>query len=327
MLFYESPSTDPYYNLALEDYFFSHMDPAQDYFLLWQNDRAVIVGRYQNTLEEVDQKYVDSHGIRVARRLSGGGAVYHDLGNLNYTFIVDEGRADSFCFQAFTRPVLAALGELGITAEASGRNDITIGGKKISGSSQYVRKGRLLHHGCVMLDSDVATLTAALRVREDKIASKSIKSVRSRVTTINAQLPQPLSMETFKGLLYRHVLATEGLAPAALTDRDLAAVLALREEQYATWAWNYGRSPQCDVRKERRYPFGGITLYLTMERGTIQSAAICGDFFGRRDLGELEALLRGRRLVPEDFAPLAEVDLSQFIAGMTWEQMIDLLCY
>ena len=299
MEFYESTSTDPYYNLALEDYFFTHMDPMKDYFLLWQNDKAVIVGKYQNTLEEVDQTFVDERGIRVARRLSGGGAVYHDLGNLNYTFIVEEDRAEAFRFEVFTKPLLAALKELGVAAETSGRNDITIDGKKISGSSQYFRNGRLLHHGCILLDCDRDTLTRALQVKEGKIRSKSIKSVRSRVTSINEHLER---------------------------QGDLSEIQILRDSRYATWEWNYGASPRCDIRREGYYPFGQISAELAMEKGRIQCLKLSGDFFGREELSSLEDLFRGRRLIPEDLSPLTGVDLGAYVSGLDWDTLIQLLC-
>ena len=327
MQFYESASTDPYDNLAMEDFFFSCMDRTQEYFLLWQNDRAVIVGKYQNTLEEVNQRFVDDQGIRVARRLSGGGAVYHDLGNLNYTFIVDEDRADSFCFETFTRPVIAALEKLGVSAQASGRNDITIHGQKISGSAQYLRGGRLLHHGCIMLDCDADTLDNVLQVKEDKIKSKSIKSVRSRVTSVNEHLERPISMDQFKQALREQVFASGKFNTAKLSQEDLGEIQRLRDSRYATWEWNYGKSPRCDVRKERRYPFGGITLYLSMDQGVLQDIRIYGDFFSRQDLSPLEEMLCGRRLVPGDFAPLSDVELDSYISGLTWEALIDLLCY
>ena len=325
MEFYESVSTDPYYNLALEDYFFTHMDPRKDYFLLWQNDRAVIVGKYQNTLEEVNQPFVEARGIRVARRLSGGGAVYHDLGNLNYTFIVEERRAEAFRFEVFTKPVLATLAELGVKGELSGRNDLTIEGKKISGSSQYFRNGRLLHHGCILLDCDRDTLTQALRVKESKIRSKSIKSVHSRVTSINEHLRCPITMSQFKNTLRTQVFASDPYR-VELSREDQAAIQALRDSRYATWEWNYGASPPCDMKKEAHYPFGQITAELTMEEGRIRRLKLSGDFFGREELGPLEEMLRGRRLVPEDFGSLAGVDLNSYISGLDWEALVGLLC-
>ena len=325
MEFYESTSTDPYYNLALEDYFFTHMDPMKDYFLLWQNDKAVIVGKYQNTLEEVDQTFVDERGIRVARRLSGGGAVYHDLGNLNYTFIVEEDRAEAFRFEVFTKPLLAALKELGVAAETSGRNDITIDGKKISGSSQYFRNGRLLHHGCILLDCDRDTLTRALQVKEGKIRSKSIKSVRSRVTSINEHLERPITMARFKEVLRKQVFAAAP-HPVVLSQGDLSEIQILRDSRYATWEWNYGASPRCDIRREGYYPFGQISAELAMEKGRIQCLILSGDFFGREELSSLEDLFRGRRLIPEDLSPLTGVDLGAYVSGLDWDTLIQLLC-
>ena len=326
MRFYESTSTDPYENLALEEYFFRCMDRGEDYFILWQNDRAVIVGKYQNTLEEVNRRFADEHQIRVARRLSGGGAVYHDLNNLNYTFIVDEQKADAFCFEVFTRPVISVLRKLGVEASVVGRNDIAIGGKKISGSSQYFRDGRLLHHGCILLDCDVDTLSQVLQVKESKIQSKSIKSVRSRVTGINEHLKTPITMEQFKAALRDEVFAFNTPELVQLTKTDQQEIRKLRDVRYATWEWNEGESPRCDLCKERRFPFGTITLYLEMVGGRIEHARICGDFFGRLDIGVLERMLRGCRLVEEDILPFKEVELNAYIFGITWENWLDLIC-
>ena len=301
------------------------MDSMKDYFLLWQNDKAVIVGKYQNTLEEVDQTFVDERGIRVARRLSGGGAVYHDLGNLNYTFIVEEDRAEAFRFEVFTKPLLAALKELGVAAETSGRNDITIDGKKISGSSQYFRNGRLLHHGCILLDCDRDTLTRALQVKEGKIRSKSIKSVRSRVTSINEHLERPITMARFKEVLRKQVFAAAP-HPVVLSQGDLSEIQIWRDSRYATWEWNYGASPRCDIRREGYYPFGQISAELAMEKGRIQCLKLSGDFFGREELSSLEDLFRGRRLIPEDLSPLTGVDLGAYVSGLDWDTLIQLLC-
>lgn len=326
MVFFESKSTDPYYNLALEEYFLTRLDRTQDYFLLWQNDRAVIVGRYQNTIEEIDGAFVREQGIRVARRLSGGGAVYHDLGNLNYTFIVDDDRAERFHFQFFSEPLLAALRQLGVQAQCTGRNDVTIDGKKISGSAQYVRDGRLLHHGCILLDCDAGTLARALRPGTDKIASKSIKSVRSRVTSINEHLQAPISMDRFKAVLLEQVFAAGDPSFATLLPADRQEIRRLRDEKYATWAWNYGQSPRCDVEKKRRFAFGEVSLQLQLSQGVIEDIRIYGDFFGRFPLASLEAMLRGKRLTPEDLQSLADVDLSAYVSGLTWPAFLALLC-
>ena len=224
MRYLESPSRDPYFNLALEEYVFERMDKSKSYFLLWQNDNTIVVGKYQNTAEEIDQAYVDAHHIRVARRLSGGGAVYHDRGNLNFTFIVDRADAPGLNFKIFVRPVVEALARFGVHAAFTGRNDLTIDGMKFSGNAQYARRGRLLHHGCIMLDSNLTSVADALRVKEAKFDSKAVKSVRSRVTTINAHAPAPISMEEFKEALTECAMASGELEPCTLTEEDLAAI-------------------------------------------------------------------------------------------------------
>lgn len=325
MEFYESKSVDPYYNLAMEEYFFSHMDRKKEYFLLWQNDKAVIVGKYQNTLEEVNQSFAEKEGIRVARRLSGGGAVYHDLGNLNYTFIVDEDRAEAFRFEAFTRPMLNALKKLGVTAESSGRNDLTIRGQKISGSSQYLRDGRLLHHGCILLDCDRETMARVLLVPDSKIVSKGIKSVRSRVTSINEQLSQPITMAQFKAAVREEIFASAP-RPVQLSAEDLAAIQQLRDNRYAVWDWNYGASPKCDIRKEKRFDFGILWIEIAMEKGRIQNLKLSGDFFGRKELGSLEEAFRGKRLLREDMESLRRIELEPYVSGLNWDLLLEMLC-
>ena len=188
MIYIENTCTDPAYNLAFEEYVFTQMRFDEPVLLLWRNAQAVIVGRYQNTLEEIDEQYVKEHGIRVVRRDTGGGAVYHDLGNLNYSFIIPEVDRMKVDFRTFTAPVVKALQAAGIHAEQSGRNDILADGKKFSGNAQHFSRGRLLHHGTLMFDVDMETVAAALRVKPGKFRSKATKSVRSRVTNLKPLL-------------------------------------------------------------------------------------------------------------------------------------------
>ena len=324
MFYLESPSRDPYFNLALEEYVFERMDKSKSYFMLWQNDNTIVVGKYQNTAEEIDQAYVDAHGIRVARRLSGGGAVYHDKGNLNFTFIVDRADAPGLNFKIFVEPVIQALARFGVHAAFTGRNDLTIDGMKFSGNAQYARRGRLLHHGCIMLDSNLTSVADALRVKEAKFDSKAVKSVRSRVTTINAHAPAPISMEDFKGALKECAMASGELEPCTLTEEDLAAVRKLRNEKYATWAWNYGCSPAYDMRREMKFPAGLVTAHLSAEGGKIKAVRFYGDFFGG-ELGELEGAMAGLPLDGHLTEALEALRVGDYMSGITAEELSRLL--
>ena len=324
MRYLESPSRDPYFNLALEEYVFERMDKSKSYFLLWQNDNTIVVGKYQNTAEEIDQAYVDAHHIRVARRLSGGGAVYHDRGNLNFTFIVDRADAPGLNFKVFVRPVVEALARFGVHAAFTGRNDLTIDGMKFSGNAQYARRGRLLHHGCIMLDSNLTSVADALRVKEAKFDSKAVKSVRSRVTTINAHAPAPISMEDFKGALKECAMASGELEPCTLTEEDLAAIRKLRDEKYATWAWNYGFSPAYDMRREMKFPAGLVTAHLSAEGGKIKAVRFYGDFFGG-ELGELEGAMVGLPLDGHLTEALEALRVGDYMSGITAEELSRLL--
>ena len=324
MFYLESPSRDPYFNLALEEYVFERMDKSKSYFMLWQNDNTIVVGKYQNTAEEIDQAYVDAHGIRVARRLSGGGAVYHDKGNLNFTFIVDRADAPGLNFKIFVQPVVEALARFGVHAEFTGRNDLTIDGMKFSGNAQYARRGRLLHHGCIMLDSNLTSVADALRVKEAKFDSKAVKSVRSRVTTINAHAPALISMEDFKGALKECAMASGELEPCTLTEEDLAAIRKLRDEKYATWAWNYGCSPAYDMRREMKFPAGLVTAHLSAEGGKIKAVRFYGDFFGG-ELGELEGAMVGLPLDGHLTEALEALRVGDYMSGITAEELSRLL--
>lgn len=221
MKYLEVKSTDPYLNLALENYMFEYMPSEEDYFLLWQVDNSILIGKHQNTVEEINKEFVDQHDIKVVRRLTGGGAVFHDLGNVNFSFIVKRRKNRDFDFRFFVEPVLRVMNTLGIKAEFSGRNDLLIDGMKFSGNAQCAKGDRLLHHGCIMVNANVDYLSEALRVKEKKYESRGIKSVRSRVTYVNEWLGAPVSIETFKQLLLCEVLRENGdMRPVELHDGD-----------------------------------------------------------------------------------------------------------
>ncbi len=325
MQFFESKSFDPYYNLALEDYFFQHADAEKGFLMLWQNDNTIVVGKYQNTAEEVNQAYVDEHSIKVARRLSGGGAVYHDKGNLNFTFIIKQKNIKEFDFNVFVVPLISALRKIGVKAEFTGRNDVTIDGKKISGNSQYLKDGKVLHHGCILFDSNLLAVSDALKPKDAKFISKSAKSVRSRVTTIKANVNGDISIDKFKSIFKATIAETNKLEEISISDSQEKEILQLRNEKYATWDWNYGNSPDYEEKKEKKFDAGLVTVYLNVKSGVITDIGIYGDFFGNGDISDLTEAIKGSKMNEEILAKLKTMDLNNYIKGLTAEELYDLL--
>lgn len=322
MVYLETGSTDPAYNLAFEEFVLTHRTEG-DILILWQNDNAVIIGRNQNTAEEIDQGFVDAHGIRVVRRNTGGGAVYHDLGNLNYSFITDAGASKS----AFTDPVIRTLRSLGLDAEVSGRNDILVSGKKVSGTAQQVSKGRVLHHGTLLFDSDSSMITGALTPDPGKFQSKGVKSVRSRVGNIRSFLKTDMTLSQFRVHLAGYLLKDIPHSRFELTEEDRCAVEAIRSARYGTWQWNYGASPACDiVRRKRVEGAGSIQAHITLEKGCIRELVFRGDYFSTEDPAALGDLLRGCPLTREALTDaLSAVDVGRYISGLTQKDLQSIL--
>lgn len=321
-------TTDPSYNLAMEQYVFDCLPRDRMYFMLWQNDNSIIVGKYQNTLSEINLEAVERRGIRVVRRLSGGGAVYHDMGNLNFTFITDAASGTALDMKLFCQPVVRTLAALGVHAEVNGRNDITIDGKKFSGNSQYLRQGRVMHHGTIMLNSDLSVVSEALQVDPTKFQTKGVRSVRSRVTNVADHLDRPVSLPEFRRILLENILRENPGQPYPLTPKDLAAVEKLREERYAAWDWNYGQSPACTVLRRRRVEGCGLVeAYISVDSGLISAIAFRGDFFSAVEPEELAPRFVGRTPDQAGFAAALEgVDVSRYFAGLQNDQLIEILC-
>lgn len=316
--------TDPYFNLALEEYMLTCT--SLDAIMLWRNERSVIIGCNQNAVEELDVDFVRRGGVIVVRRQSGGGAVFHDLGNINFTVIHALGDDDFSNYSKFTAPICDFLRTLGIDAKLEGRNDLTISGLKFSGNAQAVKKGRIMHHGTILYNADFGELGQALKPRDVKIASKGVKSVRARVTNVASHLENPPSAEDFFEKLADYFLkSVDDIEPYELTSEDIAETERLAKEKYSSWEWSYGRSPVYTFENSARFPFGLVDLRLKVERGVIRQADIFGDFFGIRDICGLTALLDGLRHDRAEVAgAMREVPLGDYISGMTTEDFITL---
>ena len=320
-------TTNPSFNLAAEEFVFESLPKDRSYFMLWQNDRAVIIGKYQNTLAEINLPYIEANGIRVVRRLSGGGAVYHDLGNLNYSFIADAKESERLDLRLFCEPVLRTLSSFGVKAELKGRNDMTVDGQKFSGNAQMIRHGRVLHHGTILFDSDLEAVTLALHVDEAKICAKGIRSVRSRVTNLKPFFDPPITLPAFRQALLKEVLRAEPGEERCFTKAELTVIRSLQARRYDAWEWNFGRSTECTIRKRARFEgVGSIEAYISLEHGLIRTVAFRGDYFSLHDPDGLSALLAGRKLDRESVEEvLGGVEVSTFFSGLEAACLTDLL--
>ncbi|MCM3238082.1 lipoate--protein ligase [Heyndrickxia oleronia] len=328
MLFIDNNGiTDPQINLAIEEYALNNLDINETYLLFYINQPSIIIGRNQNTIEEINTEYVDKNNIIVVRRLSGGGAVYHDLGNLNFSFITKDDGESFHNFMKFTAPVIEALKKLGVNAELSGRNDIQVGERKISGNAQFSTKGRMFSHGTLMFDSEIENVVSALRVKKDKIQSKGIKSIRSRVANISEFLEEKLTMEEFRQLILSNIFGgSENIKEYKLTDEDWKNIHKLSEERYQNWDWNYGKSPKFNLQHNHRFPVGGIDVRLEVNKGMIENCKIYGDFFGIGDVSDIENKLIGIRYERSEIErALEEINVKHYFGNITKEELVQLI--
>ncbi|MFC4808706.1 lipoate--protein ligase [Paenibacillus sp. GCM10023250] len=318
---------DPSWNLALEEYALRNLAGEQDFLLFYINEPSIIIGKNQNTAEEVNADYVERNGIHVVRRLSGGGAVYHDLGNLNFSFITKDDGKSFHNFRKFTEPVVAALRKLGVDAELSGRNDLQVGERKISGNAQFASKGVMFSHGTLLFDSEVDAIVSALNVNPAKFESKATKSVRSRVANITEFLKTPMTMAEFRAFILASIFGGESAVPEyKLTEADLAGVRKLADERYRSWDWNYGRSPQFNVRQTKRLSAGTYDVRLFVEGGVIAEASVYGDFFGTGEVSDVTDKLAGVKYEAAAIAEaLKDVDLTVYFGPVDRQEWLSLL--
>ena len=318
MIFIESPWIDPYLNLAFEEYLLTSF--SEEVFMLWRNDKAVIVGKNQNTLSEINLDYVRSKNIAVVRRLTGGGAVFHDLGNLNFSYILFNKKGLFSDFKLLTAPVVEVLRDFGVPACFGGRNDLLIDGKKFSGNAQALRDGRLLHHGTIMFHADFGDLTGSLNVDRSKISGKGVTSVRSRVTNIwdHKRIDIREFMERLK--------EKSDAKAYTVTEADMDNVIRLADSKYRTWEWNFGHSPRYVHHNKIHSAGGELEAYVDVNQGKIISVRIFGDFFSRSSVLDIENALKDVRYIRNDISGvLSGFDISEYFLNISIDDILECL--
>lgn len=319
MLCINDQHIDPYFNLAAEEYVLKNI--TDEVFMLWRNEPAIIVGKFQNTLAEINLDFVQQNNIKVVRRQTGGGAVFHDLGNLNFTFVDN---STSGNFRTFTQPILDVLQTMGIDARFEGRNDLTIDGKKFSGNAQCVHNNRMLHHGTLLFSATMSNLSAALQANPLKFEDKAVKSIRSRVTNISEHLKDDMTVLEFRRLVMQHIVQSiPNCQPYEYTPYDIEQIQRLRDEKYSTWDWNFGSSPRYTFSKLVRTTGGNVEVHLSTANGCISELKIYGDFFFIKDIGELEAALTGCKHEPATIqSALENLPLDDYVRNTVSEELI-----
>ncbi len=318
-------STDPFFNVAADEHIFKNIQ--EDCFMLWRNDNAIVVGKHQNTLAEINLDFVKEHNIQVVRRLSGGGTVYHDMGNINFSFTQTGKTSALVDFKKYTLPIVEVLQQLGVDARFTGKSDLMIDEKKISGNAEHVFKNKILHHGTLLFTSEIKNLSGALRINRDKYDDKAVRSIPKPVTNISEHLKSPLSIEEFTQKIMEYILSTHKDAVLyEFSKEDMAAIQKLRDEKYTTWEWNFGRSPNYSLKKEIETSYGKLVMNIEVEKGIIKKVKFVGDFFYKKDNKEIEAALIN---IPHEENAIRKVlgqyPIEEYLAGVPETDLLNAL--
>lgn len=323
MIYIDSNSTDVYFNFALEYYLISEKKFDDDIFLFWRTDPTLMIGKYQNTLEEINEKYVKENNINVVRRMSGGGTIYTDKGGWQFTFIT-KNKSEQISFTQYITPIIKALKSLEINAGFNGRNDLVIDGKKFSGNAQYIHNGYTLHHGSLLYNTNIEQMVKSTTVNEYKIISKGIKSVRDRVTNISEHIKNPISSEEFKNLMVKSIMCNTK-NEYSLTEYDKNRINKIADEKFRSWEKIYGASPKFNITRSGHFQGGNIDFKLDINKGKIMSISVFGDFFGS-DTDEFCKCLIGCNYNRNDIEnALKKIDIENLFYKITKEEILNCL--
>jgi len=322
MLFIENPNTDPYQNHALEEWLMDHFE--EDCFMLWRNDKAILLGKNQNVYSEINIPFTQEQDIKIVRRITGGGTVFTDTGNIMFTFISCDSKHDFANFRKFTAPILRALHALGIQAEFSGRNDLTIGGEKFSGNAQCRYGNKILHHGTLMYQADTTELGRALKVREIKLRDKGVSSIKSRVTNIAEYMKFPMDIEEFRSYLFNNVMKSiDGAGLYRLSSEEWDEVSAIAKQKYRQPAWIYGKSPQYNIYRETKFAGGIVEAYFDVSESRIRQAGIFGDFFSNGEISDVEQVLKDVSYDPAALrGALQKITIQEYFRNISLDELV-----
>ncbi len=325
MIIIDSPSHNAYFNIASEEYLLQKF-PQEEILLFYINAPSIIIGKFQNTLAEINLDYVKENDIKVVRRLSGGGAVYHDLGNLNFSFHTLASEKDFSDFETFTKPVVKLLNSLGVPAKLEGRNDLLVDGKKFSGNAKTIKSKKMIQHGTILINSEMAVLADVLKVNPLKFVDKAVKSNRARVTNLIDYLPSGTNTASFKQLFIEEIkTSNEKVEVYSFDQQDMEAIEKLVAEKYSTWEWNFGFSPDYNFKKANKVPAGFIEVHLDVHKGIIQEAKIFGDFFASNAVEELESKLVGIKHDQDAIRSLFHtLDIQSYFGKVTVEEVLEI---
>ena len=322
MIYIENDLISPYFNFALEEYLMKEKDLDNEIFMFWRTKPTVMVGKYQNTLEEINRKYVEENKVNVVRRVSGGGTIYTDMNSWQYSFIVKNYKGDSIDFKAFTQPIIRALQKQGVNAYFNSRNDLLIDGKKFSGNAQHIKGNCMLHHGSILFNTDIKAMVESITVAEEKIFSKGIKSIRERVTNVAEHLNKNVDSVGFRNMMIESLLENKKNV-YRLNEYDIMRVNEISKEKFESWEWNYGNDPKFNITKWGRFEGGKLEFKLDVEKGIIKNCKIYGDFFGSGEVNVISEAICGCKYEKKNIANiLKEIQAEKYFYKISMNEIL-----